>query len=156
MSFSGFTDQPQHGVVHNNGFWPDVDIADFQAAYRVPAEFEVPALQNALARAMDWANQQLADFEAAQREAGHNTLGDVPAPEIAGQSRLVGSYEHAVCCRAMALLTWEFRPLTRSSGAKDSLADAEETALTEGKWIQFSEEALAAFRGQDRVCVRLI
>lgn len=156
MSFSGFTDTPQTEVVCNDGFWPDIDLADFAASYRTPAEHETPTLATAITRAMDWANQQLADFQTEQRAAGYATLAEVPAGTLAGQSRLVGCYLHAVSCCAVAFLTWEFRPLTRSSSAKDTLGDAEETALTEGKWLQYAEEALANLRGHDRVSVRLI
>ncbi len=156
MSFAGFTDTTQEQTITNDGWFPDIALADFQAAYRVPAEFESETLIRHLALAMAWANRQLATWQAAQETTGVTALGNVSAPAINGESSLVTQYKHAVCCRAKGQLLWEFRPLSQSRSVKSTLDDTDDTTAAAGIWQQYAEAALAEIQGQDVTAVRLI
>jgi hypothetical protein len=156
MSFSGFTDAPRHETVANDGWFPDMDLAELQTAYRAPADISPEALTRHLALAMAWANAQLAEWRAAREAEGRSSLAGVPASTLGGVSELATLYAHAVCCRAKSRLIWQSRPLSRSGSAKNTLDDADDTGATAGVWMQYAEAALAALQGKETSAVRLI
>lgn len=156
MSFSGFQKELQGDVIQNDGFWPNMDAALFNAAYRVPGEYDVETVKTHLKLSIMRVNRQLVEFKAEHMADGRKTLLDVPGVEIGGESALVGLYRHAVSCRAKAGLIQQFRPLTRSKGADSTLEEMDESAAAEGKWLQYSDEAIADLLGVETVRVVLI
>ncbi|WP_032681196.1 head completion/stabilization protein, partial [Pseudomonas syringae] len=64
MSFSGRSGIFVEQSVLNDGFWPDLSIAEFQKGYRLPAEYLVDLLVADLTTAMVEVNADLAKLKA--------------------------------------------------------------------------------------------
>lgn len=145
MSFTGFADQIDKAlVVQNAAFWPDINLSEFQAAYRLPAEYREGLLMDRLRLGMLWANRELAAFRLEQSAA---TLSEVPvdAGEMLGDVHpKVLQYIRAVCCHAKALLLADYATMLRKADAR---SDAKESPETADRWHREALDALAAVRG---------
>ncbi|WP_300674101.1 head completion/stabilization protein [Desulfoluna sp.] len=157
MSFTAFADElPKGTMIQNAGFWPDIDLAAFQEAYRLPGEYREAMLADRLRLGMLWANGELADFRAAQATAGIERLAEVPVDdgEMLGDIHpKVLQYTRAVCCHAKALLLADYATMMRKS---DAQSDAKEAPETADRWFRSALEALATVRGSMTIFVEAL
>ncbi len=79
MSFSGKPTTFVEQMIENDGFWPDLSVAEFQKGYRLPAEYLVDMLAADLTMAMVEVNADLAELKQRWRALGVNSV-EVPDP----------------------------------------------------------------------------
>ena len=140
-------------AIENNGFWPDVEPADFREATRLDGTVTVPRLVQALQVAMADVNRQLADWQLACQDVGADTLDAVapPAWAIAGHYALL--YRRAVFATAHASLLERYRDVSATQEgdergeAKDLAAD---DVRRDARW------AVAEIEGRRHATVELI
>lgn len=97
------------GTVTNDGWLPNVDLAQIRAGYRIRAEVTADRLQTAVIGAMLSVRTDLRDWIAARRTEGHASLADVPADRIVGASVLVLAYHRAISAYTRAELIEGYR-----------------------------------------------
>lgn len=150
MSFSGFSNNPVNDTVSNDGFFPDQNLATFQAVYRLPAEYNVETVIDGLNQAIIWTNDQLDEWRQVQEAAGYNTLLDVPASQLGTDSRYTLLYSRAVGCYAKAILLRQFYTIERRPAANN---DAKESQESEDIFYEYADAAIADFLGAPRITV---
>lgn len=155
MSFSGFSDQiDKVKTIPNIPFWPDLNISQFQADYRLPGEYRESMLEDRLKLAMIWANTQLEGWKKEQVTDGVVSLGEVPVGESpAWGSPLVLLYIRAVSCHAKALLLEDYATVMRKS---DAVSDAKESEDTVEKWHRMAANALNDLQSKPKIHAELL
>ena len=104
MSISGNPTRFAELAIVNDGFWPDLSVAEFQKAYRLPGEYLVEMLAADLRMAMGDVNNDLAECQDRCMAAGAATLADVPAKFLRKCADPAATYARAVYFRAKASL----------------------------------------------------
>ncbi|SCY46076.1 head completion/stabilization protein [Desulfoluna spongiiphila] len=145
--FTGISNQiDPTAVVKNAPFWPDINLAEFQAAYRLPPDYSDGLLKDRLSLAMLWANGELKGFQHEQQQTGVQTLDEVPVDDgerLGGVHPKVMHYTRAVCCHAKALLLADYATLHRRN---DAQADTMESPEAADRWRSESFAALSQIR----------
>ncbi|MDP2128195.1 MAG: head completion/stabilization protein [Pseudohongiella sp.] len=126
----GTGSEPDEGeeseTITNNGFWPDIDPADFVVVERIDSSATPARIKTALLIATTDVNRQLADWQAAQGVASHEQL---VAPSWAIADHFQTLYLRAVYATAKATLLERYRDQSATPGgdnsgqAKDEAAD---------------------------------
>lgn len=107
------------GSITNDGFFPDIDLADLRDATRLPGDITLTRLLQAAVNAMIACNSDLDAYKTSSVAAGYATLSDVPASQINAESRLVMLYRRAVYSTVKADLTERYRDVdTTATGTK--------------------------------------
>ena len=88
--------------ITNEPFFPAVQTASVRAIGRFDGATTPDVLRAAILAALIHVNDQLRAWADQQQAAGHPTLADVPAPQIAGQSTRLHAYQRAVAMATMA------------------------------------------------------
>jgi len=140
-------------AIPNNGFWPDIDPADFRAAQRIDSTVTATRVEQSLLAAVIDANNQLQAWQRAQIAAGHVTIDDVPVPSWQPSGMFTALYLRAVYALAKASLIERYRDYD-SSGDGVTRADALE--LTIDDYRRDAAWALADIVGRRRTTVELI
>lgn len=117
--------QPITGVVRNDGFLPDVDLAALKAGYRIRDVVTLDRLRTAVIGAIMSARVDLRTWCAARRAEGAATLADVPADQIAGESVLVLSYHRAIGAYTRAELIEGYRDTDLTGAGNRKIEDLE-------------------------------
>ena len=154
MSFTAFSDQvdPEKNI-QNSPFWPDLNLSQFQANYRLPVEYRESMLEDRLKLAMVWANNQLFGWKAEQEAAGVASLGEKQVADApVWGSPLVLLYIRAVSCHAKALLLEDYATVMRKS---DAVSDAKESEDTTDKWHRMAVDALNDLQSKPRIHAEL-
>lgn len=146
MSFSAISTGPSTLIVAGDGWWPDLPVADFQQAYRLPQEYADVLLQDHLELAALWAQRQLAGWRAQLEAEGGASLAEIP-----GKALLL--YRRAVFCHAKALLLAQFATVERREAARN---DAKESPDMSRQFYAWSQDAIADILGRSRVNVALV
>jgi hypothetical protein len=144
-------------VVSNDGWFPDMDPAKVRDACRLDGTVTTARLRPALVDAMLSVNAELQDFKAAQTEAGHATLADVPAPMVDGQSAKLQQYLRAVHYCLMADMAEAYRnmaTLPDSSGKAGHVLERLVVEVDEHRRKQ--RWAIADLKGTRRCIVELL
>lgn len=153
---SGFIAQPATHTpqpIAADAFWPVIDLASVARDQRIGGEVSPERLRAALVHAILNVNDQLADWQARQQAAGYARLADVPAPQVAGQSRLITLYQRAVACAVLAEIAERYRSFDASAqghARADDLAPNIDEARRDLRW------AIRDFLGRPRTTVELI
>lgn len=146
-------DEPElNDIVTNDGFFPDISIADFQRECRIPPEYSVAQQRNMLISAMAGINIELMSFRARCIDQGYSQIADV-GPQIGGQSAHVSSYFQAVHHRAKASLLVHFATLERR---KEAEALGKEGRETHTSLMALSQMALRNIQGMVVASVKLL
>ena len=111
--FSGKPIEYQDNPLRNDGFWPDLNLADFQNARSIPADVAAETAGEALLTAVAEVNNDLASVQVKHRAAGYATAADVPGVSMEGITQLEAQYKKAVYARAKADLMGEFASVGR-------------------------------------------
>lgn len=152
VAYGNGTAEPAAPIV-NNGFWPDIDPADFRSTQRIDTTITSPRVLHALQVAMASLNRQLADWQAEQLEAGYAGAENVPleAWQIAGHHTLL--YVRAVYAQATANILERYRDVSATGDGDErgeAKAEAAEDYRRDARW------AVAEIVGRNHTTVELI
>lgn len=111
----------------NNGFWPEVDPADFRLTQRLGEAITNARIMHALGAAMADLNRELADWQATQQDAGAATATDVKTPAWAVPDHYETLYKRAVYAYAHANLWERYRDFS-ATGEDQYRVDAREAS----------------------------
>ncbi|WP_455894094.1 head completion/stabilization protein [Pseudomonas palmensis] len=153
MSFSGkpttFVDQ----ALKNNGFWPDLSVAEFQKAYRLPGEYLGELLVTQLNMAMYEVNDDLKRLTTSWRGLGITSVATADTLLLPERAHQVELYKRAVYCRAKGNALTDFATVTRREVAENTGKEAPERGET---YLAFSQQAVRALQGRSRITVALL
>lgn len=144
---------PPPELVTGDGWWPDVDIAALRQVARIDTTVTPVRLREAAIGAMLSVNDQLADWRAPHEAAGAESLLDVAAPLIDGQSRLVFLYSRAVYALTAADLCETLKDVSATAAGMDR---AEELASPADEHRRKADWAIADIMGRPRTIAELI
>ena len=153
MSFSGRPTTLIAQPITNDGFWPDLDVAEFQRGYRLPAEYLVELLVDDIALAMGEVNHDLARRKAQWQKNGIQHVASADPMILPERTFMAASYKRAVYCRAKAYLLSQFASFIRRESAENLAKEAPET---EERFLAFSQQAVRLIQGRSRVTAELI
>jgi hypothetical protein len=156
-AFSGHTSTASTVVIRNDGFWPDISVAEFQAIYRLPQDYAEQLLVDHLKLGVVWTNRQLVEWKRDMIMRGCGSLSSVPEDEQGGalgdETAALLHYKRAVFTYSKALLLPQFATINRREAARNEARESEET--TEN-FLAYAAQAIADFLGSGRVDVELI
>ena len=147
MSFNGLPEQDVEGTVANDGWWPDLELGDFQKRYRLPVEFSREMVEESIQLGMLRVNDQLREW---REEQLGSSLAEVPGEQMGDLPRYQILYSRAVFCHAKALLLKQFATVNRRDAAKHEGMESEES---EEKFLEFARDAVADFLNLPRIGV---
>jgi hypothetical protein len=153
MSFSGKPTTIVELAIENDGFWPNLDVAEFQKGYRLPAEYLVELLTAELTTAMTEVNSDLAKCKARWQNVGITSVESADPMVLPERTFHAATYKRAVYCRAKASLLPQFVTIIRRDSAENlgkELPDRPETFLA------FSQQAVRSLQGRGRVTAALL
>lgn len=156
MSFSGKPTTVVEQTIENNGFWPDLSLAEYQKAYRLPGEYLSETLVTQLVVAMSEVNADLARVEGVLRDAGVSNLEAAADPITAqgwGYRAKVALYKRAVYCRAKATALTDFATINRREPAENLGKEAPERTDT---FLAYSQQAIRTLQGRGRITAVLL
>ncbi|MCY1367195.1 Phage head completion protein (GPL) [compost metagenome] len=153
MSFSGKPTQVIEHPIGNDGFWPDLDVAEFQRLYRLPAEYLVELLVDGITTAMAEVNQDLARRKRAWQAAGITRVESADSQLLPERAMYVAHYKRAVYCRAKAQLLVQFATVNRRPEAENP---GKEGAETRELFLTFSQQAVRLIQGRSRITAELL
>lgn len=111
------------GVITNNGFWPEIDLADFRAQHRLDGTVTDARLEHAASAAVASVNRTLRHWQAEQTEAGRATVDAVPIPVWQTPGVYTTLYRRAVYSTAHASLVERYADYDATQSGLDR-ADA--------------------------------
>lgn len=88
-------------IISNDGFFPNLSLADFRSQARIDGTVTTPRLQDAVIEAMASVNQELTSLKT---QYGEQPFYAIACPQINGESLMVYRYRRAVTCLALANL----------------------------------------------------
>lgn len=149
--FSGNPIQYQDSPLTNDGFWPDLNLADFQKARSIPADVAAETVAEALITAVAEVNGELAGIQDKHRAAGCDSTDTVPGVRMNGVSQLTAQYKKAVYARAKADLMGEFA----SVGRRES-HPGQESGETRNGLLAEAAMVIRQIKGLKRATVRMV
>jgi len=127
--------------IANNGFFPDLAIADFITSYRIPSEYADDVIKDGLILAMIDVNSQLIPVSNLLiTYADLVTYCAENSEQIGGVEVLIKKYQEAVFCYAKANLLQQFMTMNRKAAAENLAKEAPETEMY---WLNRSHDAVA-------------
>lgn len=153
MSFSGRPTTLIAQPIANDGFWPDLDVAEFQRGYRLPAEYLVELLVDGISLAMGEVNHDLARRKAQWQAVGITHVASADPMVLPERTFMAASYKRAVYCRAKAYLLSQFATFIRRESAENLAKEAPETAE---RFLAFSQQGVRLIQGRSRVTAELV
>lgn len=149
--FSGNPIQYQDSPLTNDGFWPDLNLADFQKARSIPADVAADTVADALITAVAEVNGELTGIQAKHRAAGYDSTDAVPGVRMKGVSQLTAQYKKAVYARAKADLMGELA----SVGRRES-HPGQESGETRNGLLAEAAMVVRQIKGLKRATVRMV
>ncbi|KAE9659579.1 head completion/stabilization protein [Pseudomonas sp. PB105] len=153
MSFSGKPTTLVELAIKNDGFWPNLDVAEFQKGYRLPAEYLVELLTAELATAMTEVNSDLATCKARWQNQGVTTLESADPMVLPERTFQAATYKRAVYCRAKASLLPQFVTIIRRDSAENLGKESPDRPET---FLAFSQQAVRSLQGRGRITAALL
>lgn len=153
MSFSGKPTTVVEQTIENNGFWPDLSLAEYQKAYRLPGEYLSEVLVTQLELAMGEVNADLKKLMASWQSIGITEVATADPLLLEERAYKVKLYKRAVYCRAKATALTDFATVTRREVAENTGKEAPERADT---YLAFSQQAVRALQGRSRITAVLL
>lgn len=118
--FNGLEIDYQNIIVQNDGYWPNVDIADFQRSRSIPAAISVDLVKDALLTAISEVNISLERFKTIHVSKNINEY-------------ITALYKKAIYSRAKADLIGEFVAISNTKQQIDTNQnEMEKKLLAEG------------------------
>ena len=153
MSFSGKPTTFVEQAIKNDGFWPDLSVAEFQKGYRLPAEYLVDMLAAELTTAMTEVNRDLAKRKGQWQNVGVTTVESADTTVLPERTFHVATYKRAVYCRAKASLLTQFATVTRRESAENTGKELPDRGET---FLEFSQQAVRSLQGRGRITAVLL
>jgi hypothetical protein len=153
MSFSGKPTTFVEQAIENDGFWPDLSVAEFQKGYRLPAEYLVDMLAAELTTAMIEVNRDLAKRKSQWQNVSVTTVESADTRVLPERTFHVATYKRAVYCRAKASLLTQFATVTRRESAENTGKELPERGET---FLEFSQQAVRSLQGRGRITAVLL
>jgi len=153
MSFSGKPTTFVEQAIENDGFWPDLSVAEFQKGYRLPAEYLVDMLAAELTTAMTEVNRDLAKRKSDWQNVGITTVKSADPMVLPERTFQAATYKRAVYCRAKASLLTQFATVTRRESAENTGKELPERGEA---FLEFSQQAVRSLQGRGRITAALL
>lgn len=153
MSFSGKPSTVVDQTIENNGFWPDLSLAEYQKAYRLPGEYLSEVLVTQLELAMAEVNKDLSKLATSWQGLGITEVATADPMLLEERAFKVKLYKRAVYCRAKATALTDFATITRRDVAENTGKEAPERIDT---FLAFSQGAVRALQGRSRMTAALL
>lgn len=141
----------QQATLKNDGFWPDLELEDFQRERSIPPDINHRTVSDALLTAVAEVNESLQAFAASKQKAGYATAGDVPGPQTREGNALTARYKKAVFARAKADLMGEFASISRRNDNTN-----QDAPQTKASLLAEAAVVLRGIKGLGRVGVHLV
>ena len=106
--FSGQDFSQQKVIIKNDGFWPDLDLSEFQVERAMSPNINDRLLRDAIVSAVVEINLTLEQYKNTQISKGINTASNCGVVSVDDTSSTVIIYKKAVFARAKADLIGEF------------------------------------------------
>lgn len=119
-------EDPQIGEVQADDWYPPISLPKMRASLRLSDSVTSERLTDAVVAAMIKARKELASWKLLRIADGHDSLEDVPAEQVNGESELVHSWRAAIYGYAAADLAETHRDI---SATNEGAARAEERAI---------------------------
>jgi hypothetical protein len=149
--FNGNTVNYQNAPLTNDGFWPDLNLREFQEHRKLPADLDNDMLANALLATVAEINLDLAGRKLQLQAQGYQTAAAVSGISINGTTELVSQYKRAVYARAKADLMGEYTSLvSRTPNPGQESPEVQKRLLAE------AAVTLRSMKGLKRATVRSI
>ncbi|GHA05630.1 head completion/stabilization protein [Oceanisphaera arctica] len=151
--FNGKTTDYQQATITNDGFWPDIEVGEFEQGRAIPADMQPETVAAAVLSAVAQVNIELMITKSKLQAEGHWMAAEVDGPHINGQNQLEILYRQAVFARAKADLVVEFGSVTqRDTGNNQATqsGDARAALLAE------SQQHIRAIKGVHRCGIELL
>ncbi|MBB2884450.1 MULTISPECIES: head completion/stabilization protein [Pseudomonas] len=153
MSFSGKPTTFVEQAIENDGFWPNLSLAEFQKGYRLPAEYLVEMLVTDLTTAMIEVNGDLAKRKSQWQNAGVTVVESADPMVLPERTFHAATYKRAVYCRAKASLLTQFATVNRRESAENTGKELPERGET---FLEFSQQAVRSLQGRGRITAVLL
>ena len=153
MGFSGNPTKFVEQQIENDGFWPNLSLAEFQKGYRLPAEYLVDMLVTDLNTAMIEVNHDLAKRKSEWQNVGVTTVESADTTVLPERTFQAATYKRAVYCRAKASLLTQFATVTRRESAENTGKELPERGET---FLEFSQQAVRSLQGRGRITAALL
>lgn len=114
--------------ISNSTFWPEINGQHLRAAMRITDAVTDDRLEVAAVNAMIEANRELAGYRTANQAKGFNTLADVPAEQIKGESQLLHLYRRIIYCNALAELVERYSSFDATNSGEKKVTEEETSA----------------------------
>ncbi|CAI2439617.1 head completion/stabilization protein [Serratia proteamaculans] len=149
--FNGKTTDYQDTTLTNNGFWPDLNLADFQERRSIPSDIDADTLGAALVASVAEINLDLEKLAGQLQAKGYTQASAVPGVKIGDKTALIAQYEKAVFARAKADLLGEYS--TQFSRAPSA---GQENPETRSRLLAEAATVLRNMKGARRSSARLV
>lgn len=143
MSFSGSIPEVLQGSVTNDGFFPNLDLGEFQTIHRLPAEYSPELISEGVTVSMLEVNNDLQSAKQTWRKQGQTEL-------TTDQAAL---YKRAVFCRAKSYLLQQYATVTAKPSANNEGKEAPERY---DAFLKLSANMVRQLQGRGRIGVELI
>ncbi|WP_122314923.1 head completion/stabilization protein [Pseudomonas cichorii] len=154
MGFSGTpTTSATPRKTENDGFWPDLDLGEFQRTHRLRADQLVDLQVTELNLAMGSVNTDLARKKAQWQAAGVSDVESADTTVLPERTYIAELYRQAVYYRAKAELLPQFATATRRETAENTGKEAPESSAN---LLARSQQAIRAIQGRGRITVALL
>ncbi len=153
MSFSGKPTTFVEQIIENDGFWPNLSVAEFQKGYRLPAEYLGEMLAADLTMAMFEVNTDLAELKARWQGAGVSSVESADTTILPERTYQAATYKRAVYTRAKASLLTQFATVTRRESAENTGKELPERSET---FVALSQAAVRSLQGRGRITAALL
>lgn len=140
------------GVIPNNGFWPDIDLADFRAQHRLDGTVTAERLEHAATAAVASVNRTLRHWQAEQTDADYPTVDAVPVPVWQTPGVYAQLYRRAVYALAHASLVERYADYD----ATQSGLDRAEAMTPADAYRRDAAWAISEIEGRPHTTVELI
>lgn len=118
------TDLPDE-TVKNNGFFPDLTLADVRNTMRIDGTVTQERLKHALIEAIYTVNQ---DLQPLRKQSDKATLAEIECEQINGENVLIYNYKRAVFCLTAANLYERYRSFDSTKSGAEKAEDLLDTA----------------------------
>lgn len=160
MSFIATANPPAHNAepeVANDGFFPAIECERLRKELRLDGTVTPERLRLAVTDAIIATNAELAAWRAAQIDAGHATLADVPAYNLGAESHKLHLYRKAIYSHVQAQLAEGYRDMsTLPEGANKADRVYAATEVRTDGYLQQLRWAIADLQGTPRVIADLL
>lgn len=137
--------------ITNDGFWPNINLEDFQKQRQVPPDLNNDLLTDALLASVAEINLSLESLKKQLISKGYNTASDAPGAKANGQNALCAQYKKALYARAKADLIGEYTSIvSRAANPKQETPEVRSRLLAEAAFV------IRNMKGLKRVTVAMI